>query len=67
MVHRQCYEALDRTLRDLTRVDCLLGGKVVVMGGNFRQVLPVARHGGHAATVAAPHSDAPPSGGGCTA
>ncbi|XP_061368581.1 uncharacterized protein LOC133311548 [Gastrolobium bilobum] len=51
MVHRFCFEALDRTLRDVLRifdtscVDMPFGGKVVVLGGDFRQILPVISHG----------------------
>ncbi|XP_061341690.1 uncharacterized protein LOC133288015 [Gastrolobium bilobum] len=51
MVHRFCFEALDRTLRDVLRisdtsyVDMPFGGKVVVLGGDFRQILPVIPHG----------------------
>jgi hypothetical protein len=41
MQHKFTFEAVDRTLRDLTRVDKPFGGKVVVMGGDFRQVLRV--------------------------
>ena len=47
MMHRHCFEALDRTLRDIMRhhnkgrLDIPFGGKVVVLGGDFRQVLPV--------------------------
>jgi len=35
MQHKFTFEAVDRTLRDLTQVDKPFGGKVVVMGGNF--------------------------------
>ncbi|XP_061368967.1 uncharacterized protein LOC133311858 [Gastrolobium bilobum] len=51
MVHKFCFEALDRTLRDVLRfsdprcVDMPFGGKVVVLGGDFRQILPVIPHG----------------------
>jgi hypothetical protein len=45
MMHKHCFSALDRTLRDLCGVDKLFGGKVVVIGGDFRQCLPVVRHG----------------------
>ncbi|XP_061347785.1 uncharacterized protein LOC133293265 [Gastrolobium bilobum] len=51
MVDRFCFEALDRTLRDVLRisdtscVDMPFGGKVVVLGGDFRQILPVIPHG----------------------
>ena len=43
MMHRHCFEALDRTLIDVLRhrnndiLDIPFGGKVVVLGGDFRQ------------------------------
>ncbi|KAG5537194.1 hypothetical protein RHGRI_024582 [Rhododendron griersonianum] len=45
MAKRQIIEALDNLLRDITEVDNLFGGKVVVLGGDFRQVLPVIPKG----------------------
>ena len=45
MLHRHAYEALDRTLRDITNLDVPFGGKVIVCSGDFRQVLPVVPHG----------------------
>jgi len=39
MQHKFTFEAVDRTLRDLTQVDKPFGGKVMIMGGDFRQVL----------------------------
>ncbi|XP_061363930.1 uncharacterized protein LOC133307434 [Gastrolobium bilobum] len=51
MVHRLCFEALDKTLRDILRfsdsrcVDKPFGGKVIVLGGDFRQILPVIPRG----------------------
>ena len=45
------FEALDRTLRDLMSVTDQhkthqpFGGKVVVLGGDFRQILPVIPKG----------------------
>ncbi|CAJ2651910.1 unnamed protein product [Trifolium pratense] len=51
MMNRYCFEAFDRTMRDLmSKVDKDLntkpfGGKVVVLGGDFRQILPVIRRG----------------------
>ncbi|MCH79969.1 ATP-dependent DNA helicase PIF1, partial [Trifolium medium] len=51
MMHRYCFEAFDRTMRDLmAKVDKKnrkkpFGGKVVVLGGDFRQILPVVRKG----------------------
>nr|GEY14846.1 hypothetical protein [Tanacetum cinerariifolium] len=51
MIHKHCFEALDRTLRDILRLsdpsneEKLIGGKVVVFGGDFRQILPVIPKG----------------------
>ncbi|XP_019199145.1 PREDICTED: uncharacterized protein LOC109192894 [Ipomoea nil] len=51
MMHKHCFEALDRTMRDLLRfVDpCsemkTFGGKTVVLGGDFCQILPVVPKG----------------------
>ena len=51
MVHKHAFEALDRTLKDVLRGDGLdnttlpFGGKVVVFGGDFRQILPVVTNG----------------------
>lgn len=41
MLHRHTFEALDRTLRDLTRIDALYGGKTLVFSGDFKQCLPI--------------------------
>jgi hypothetical protein len=42
MTHRHAFEALDRTFRDLLGTEGLVfGGKVVVLGGDLRQILPV--------------------------
>ncbi|XP_031099477.1 uncharacterized protein LOC116003677 [Ipomoea triloba] len=51
MMHKHCFEALDRTLRDLLRFtdtnaeNRTFGGKTVVLGGDFRQILPVIPKG----------------------
>ncbi|XP_042055868.1 uncharacterized protein LOC121800363 [Salvia splendens] len=51
MIHKHCIEAVDRTLRDIMRVCDELhrnkpfGGKTVVFGGDFRQILPVVPKG----------------------
>ncbi|XP_058202827.1 uncharacterized protein LOC131317285 [Rhododendron vialii] len=45
MAKKESIEALDYLLRDLTDNDTLFGGKVVVLGGDFRQVLPVIPKG----------------------
>ncbi|XP_057444054.1 uncharacterized protein LOC130736228 [Lotus japonicus] len=47
MVNRWAFEAVDRTLRDIMEVGDVygggkpFGGKVVVLGGDFRQTLPI--------------------------
>ncbi len=52
MMHRRAFEAVDRTLRDLMQLDDaqatekIFGGKIVVLGGDFRQILPVVPKGG---------------------
>lgn len=57
MMHKFNYEAVDRCLRDImAQVDPRLalipfGGKVVVMGGDFRQILPVIVRGRKADVV----------------
>ncbi|KAJ4811676.1 hypothetical protein LUZ62_024242 [Rhynchospora pubera] len=59
MSHRLCFEALDRTMRDLfasrdpALAHCAFGGMTVVLGGDFRQTLPVITHGTRYHTVAA--------------
>jgi ATP-dependent DNA helicase PIF1 len=49
MAHRFTFEALERTLRDImsSSMDCdtIFGGKVIVFGGDFRQILPVVPRG----------------------
>ena len=44
MAHRHNIEALDILLKDLCNSDELFGGKIIVFGGDFRQVLPVLPH-----------------------
>ncbi|GJW36161.1 DNA helicase [Tanacetum coccineum] len=44
MNDKRCFETLDRTLRDLMKAPNLLfGGKTIVLGGDFRQTLPVKK------------------------
>ncbi|XP_030969930.1 uncharacterized protein LOC115990223 [Quercus lobata] len=45
MVNRCALEALDRTLQDLMKVNSHFGGKVLILGGDFRQVLLVVPKG----------------------
>jgi hypothetical protein len=52
MMHRQTFKAIDRTLRDLMQLDDAqatekkFGGKTMVLGGDFRQILLVVPKGG---------------------
>ena len=51
MVHKHAFEALERTIKDVLTCDGVLnshlpfGGKVIVFGGDFRQILPVVTNG----------------------
>ena len=41
MTHKHVAECIDRTLRDICSCDFPFGGKVMVLGGDFRQILQV--------------------------
>lgn len=47
MNHRYCFEAVDRTLRDIMSANCpdnrdkIFGGLTMILGGDFRQTLPI--------------------------
>ena len=43
MLSRYQFEAIDRLMRDLTGKDIPFGGKIFILGGDFRQTLPVVR------------------------
>ncbi|XP_076897900.1 uncharacterized protein LOC143551322 [Bidens hawaiensis] len=45
MAHNHGFQALDRSLKDVLYSNLLFGGKVVVFGGDFRQILPVVQKG----------------------
>ncbi|XP_025825166.1 uncharacterized protein LOC112900525 [Panicum hallii] len=52
MTKRQAVEPLDKSLRDIMdQLDLSFGGKTVVFGGDFRQVLPVVWKGSRAQMV----------------
>ncbi|XP_074267172.1 uncharacterized protein LOC141590478 [Silene latifolia] len=44
MAKKANVDALDLLLRDLCNADIIFGGKIIVFGGDFRQVLPVIPH-----------------------
>ena len=45
MTNKLAFEALDRTLRDLTGKDQPMGGMCMLLCGDFRQILPVIQGG----------------------
>nr|KAJ0191770.1 hypothetical protein LSAT_V11C800451820 [Lactuca sativa] len=51
MIHKHAFEALDRSLKDILSCDLRsnlklpFGGKSIVFGGDFRQILPVVPNG----------------------
>ena len=54
MMKRQGVKALDNNLYDIMdRPNLPFGGKTMVFGGDFRQVLPVVRRGSRAQIVGA--------------
>ncbi|XP_057465712.1 uncharacterized protein LOC130755327 [Actinidia eriantha] len=53
MQHRYCVETVDRTLKDICDNINPFGGITVVLGGDFRQVLPVIPKGVREQIVAA--------------
>jgi hypothetical protein len=65
MTHRCAFEALDRSLRDLLYLNASastnapFGGKVIVLGGDPRQILPVIEGGDRAQIVNAAITNSP--------
>jgi hypothetical protein len=59
MMHRQAFEVVDWTLRDLMQLDDaqatkkIFGGKTVVLGGDFGQILLIVPKGGREDIVSA--------------
>lgn len=45
IVHKYVLECVNITLCDVMDCDDTFGGKVILLGGDFRHVLPVIRHG----------------------
>ena len=52
MTHRCTLEAVECSIRDICNMKCLVRGKIVIFGGDFRQVLPVVTKGNRADVVA---------------
>ena len=51
MIPANALKAVDVLLRDITQVDKPFGGKVMFLGGDFRQVLPVVPRAGREQTI----------------
>src|SRR2546421_5514615 len=51
MCNKYVFEAVDKTFKDIMKTEnldaenLLFGGKVMVLGGDFRQILPAVPHG----------------------
>ncbi|GBM29649.1 hypothetical protein AVEN_125296-1 [Araneus ventricosus] len=52
MTHVHAFIAVDRLVQDLTNCSLPFGGKIIFLGGDFRQVLPVVLKGSRSLTVA---------------
>ena len=50
-MNQKVFECVSRSLSDLTDCSKQFGGKVVVLGGDFRQILPVVPKGRQADTL----------------
>jgi ATP-dependent DNA helicase PIF1 len=62
MTHRNAFEALDRSLRDLLSLKSTtipFGGKVIVLGGDPKQILPVIEGGNRAQIINAAITNSP--------
>ncbi|XP_050063228.1 uncharacterized protein LOC126552553 [Aphis gossypii] len=53
MAHKRCFEALDRSLKDIRNKNEVMGGATVLLAGDFRQTLPVIPRGSRADEVKA--------------
>lgn len=53
MQHCFCFEVVDQMLQDIRSNNRLFRGLLVIMGGDFAQILPVIRRGTRATIVGA--------------
>jgi len=44
MAPQYVIEIMNRTLRDIMNNDLPFGGKIIVLDGDFRQLLPIKTH-----------------------
>ncbi|EEY60735.1 helitron helicase-like protein [Phytophthora infestans T30-4] len=60
MMNRACFEAVDRSLRDIMKNELEpFGGKVMVFSGDHRQILPVLKDATRAETIQACFKSSP--------
>ncbi|KHJ96464.1 hypothetical protein OESDEN_03573 [Oesophagostomum dentatum] len=59
MAPEKALKAIDKLLRDIIQLELPFGGKVTVLGGDFRQVLPVVRKERRAELIAASTKKSP--------
>ncbi|GBO16137.1 hypothetical protein AVEN_244693-1 [Araneus ventricosus] len=52
MTYVHAFIAVDKLLQDLPNCSLAFGGKVILLGGDFRQVLPVVLKGSRSLTLA---------------
>lgn len=45
MAPKCALEAVDALLRDIMQTERPFGGKLIIIGGDFRQILPIVEHG----------------------
>ncbi|XP_071740512.1 uncharacterized protein [Rutidosis leptorrhynchoides] len=54
MNDKRCFEALDRTLQDISNNEnAVFGGKSIILGGDFQQTLPVVKNASRSQILAA--------------
>ena len=59
MIPSEALRAINTLLQDIMESQLPFGGKMIVLGGDFRQVLPVVRRGSRTAVVAATLKSSP--------
>ena len=53
MAHKHMFESVDRLFKDIQKSEKPFGGKLVIFGGDFRQILPVIPKGSKAQIIEA--------------
>jgi hypothetical protein len=51
MVPKHALEIIDRKLRELLKCDLPFGGRLMIIGGDFRQILPIQKRAGKDALI----------------